>query len=251
MKKNEFNFFVPLNDIEKGKDKSGNKILKIAGIASTDDTDSDEENLEVSGFDVKPFLEKGFLNYNHRSKDNPAAIIGEPTKAEVRGKKLYIEGELYSDSKTARQVYDLAKILQKSKRGRRLGMSIEGKVLERDSVNQKRITKAVITGCAITPVPKNPHTLAEIIKGEGVGEPHEFEIVKSEKQADGGMVEYILDITDENGNRITVDKDFNTTIVKKSISTAEGSGKALARESVDGGVKKINEHLKKNKQKFL
>ena len=44
-------------------------------------------------------------------------------------------------------------------------MSIEGKALERDPMNPKRITKALITGLAITPTPVNANTSLDLVKG--------------------------------------------------------------------------------------
>ena len=96
MKKNsKFNFFVPL-EFEKSGEDEGERV-KIKGICSTDAEDSDGEVLIPSGFDFKPLLETGFLNWNHQAKNTSSAICGEPTKAEVvdDGKSLYIEGFLY------------------------------------------------------------------------------------------------------------------------------------------------------------
>lgn len=247
---NKFHFFVPL-DISKGKNESGEEIMKIGGIASTTNEDSDEEVLEPGGFDLKPFLSKGFINWNHQSKNSPSAIIGEPTKAEVKKNKLYIEGELYQDSSVAKDVYSLAKTLSKSKGNRALGFSIEGKVLERDPFNQKHIKKAMITGVAITPTPKNKHTLAQIIKGEvDLDEEFEYDIVSKEDGVEkGSPVEYILDVEDEHGNRITVTKDLQIKM-KKSLTTAKDSGGALALEDVEGSPKNLQKKDKKLSKSF-
>lgn len=162
----KFNFWCPV-DISKAVDPAtGKEIMRLGGIASTADRDSDGEFLDPKGFDIKPLIEKGMVNWHHQAKDKPATIVGEPSKAEIRKDGLYIETDLYPSSETARDIYTLAEVLKKDSKTRRLGYSIEGKVVERDKKNPKIIKKAIITGVAITHMPKNPKTFADIIKGE-------------------------------------------------------------------------------------
>ena len=154
--------------------------MVLGGIASTADEDSDGEFLDPKGFDIKPLLESGLVNWHHQAKGQPATIIGEPRTAEIRKEGLYIETVLYPSSKIAQDVWELAQTLEKDSKTRRLGYSIEGKVLKRKSDNPndpgyKHISKAVITGVAITHMPKNPKTFANIIKGEIDEEDDEFE----------------------------------------------------------------------------
>jgi|GEM_PF-1740034 len=253
---NIFKFYVPF-EIEKAKDEHGNEVMKIAGIASTTDTDSDGEVLDPSGFDLSYFTKNGFINWHHQSKDKPEAIIGEPTKAEIRNEGLYVEGVLYNDSKIAHQVYDLAKNLEKSKSKRRLGFSIEGKATERGSDDEnsplfKRILKAKITGLAVTPTPKNAATLVDIIKGRRFTE-FEPEIVELEStlDANGGNT-LIIDITKPNGERITVDSNYNIKVLSKATDTANAG--ILSPVDVEGKLKvlqndaKISENSDKEKQ---
>lgn len=234
-----FNFFIPL-ELEKGKDeKTGKEKMIFKGIASTVDKDSDGEFLDPKGFELDYFLKSGFTNWNHQSKNNPIAIIGEPTKASVTDKGLYIETELYNDSKLAKEVWDLAQAMEKSGSKRKLGFSIEGKKLETDPLNDKIITKARITGVAITPTPKNSNTFADICKGIYNDTPLEYEIEKEEiiKSEAGEETKetYLVDLTDENGHRITVDKSFSIKMVK-ALSTSTGG--AVIKEDVEGSKKK-------------
>lgn len=239
-----FKFFVPL-EISKAKDSSGKEVMKIGGIASTDDKDSDDEVLEPNGFDLSYFMRNGFINWHHQSKTNPAAVIGEPTKAEITEKGLYIEGELYNDSPVAKQVWDLAKTLEKSSKTRRLGFSIEGKALERDSLDKKRITKAKITGVAITPSPKNACTMMDIIKGEVNGYEPEFQ-VEVEKAAPNGGECNVIDITKPNGDRIVVDRDYNVKVIQKALDTT--TGEPLKEEDVEHDLKDLEKNKKKSKK---
>lgn len=162
---NNFKFFCPVGVIQKAKDKEGNEIMRLGGIASTMDKDSDGEFLDPTGFDITEFKKSGVVNWHHQSKNSPAAIIGEPHKAEIRKDGFYVETDLYPNSKLAQEVYEVAQVMALDSKTRRLGYSIEGTVVERDEDNPKIVKKAIITGLAITHMPKNAQTFADIIKG--------------------------------------------------------------------------------------
>lgn len=213
MENNKINFFVPVT-FQKGKDKEGNEVMKIGGIASTPDKDSDDEYLDPKGFDLSSFLKSGHFNWNHAAKDNPAAIVGEPTSAEVTPEGLYVEGVLYNNSPVAKSIYDLASTLEKAGSKRRLGFSIEGQAVERDPKNKKKITKARITGCAITHVPKNPNTLMSIMKGEDAYIEPEF---------DQEEITKIISKNEDSEKNIAKNfgNDENITIFKKKLSKSQ------------------------------
>jgi len=245
--KDTFKFFVPIDILSKAgeKDTKGNRKMRIGGIASTGDRDLDEEILDQEGLDLDYLLKSGFFNWHHQSSKEPAAIIGEPDIAEITKEGLHIEGDLYSDSKMANDVYDLAMVLKKSGSKRKLGYSIEGKVTERDPLDEKHILKAKVTGIAITPSPKNWNSYLDIIKGIGVNEEYEYDTIeKSVDESVAGKVTYILDVQ-ANGRRITVDKSFNiqVTEIDKALTTTSGS--ALIRESVEGTPKELMSSKKK------
>lgn len=221
---NNFNFWCPV-EISKAIDQeTGEELMLLGGIASTADEDSDGEFLDPKGFDIKPLIESGMVNWHHQAKTCPATIVGEPLKAEIKKEGLYIETKLYPSSQVARDIWELAKTLDKDSSTRRLGYSIEGKVLERKSENRnspdyKKITKAIITGVAITHQPKNPKTFANIIKGEigddFVEEDETKETTKLSKEEEKYYEE--------------------TGMKKKSLDT--DSGRPLIKESVDKKLK--------------
>lgn len=242
--KSNFKFFVPIDSFEKAKDDNGKRIMKIKGVASTTDEDTDGEFMDPNGFQLDYFTDYGFLNWHHQVKNNPLAIVGEPTKAVIKNNQFHVEGFLYDENPLAKQIYDLGEVLQKSSKKRRLGFSIEGKALERDILNKKRVTKACITGLAITPTPKNAQTLAEIVKGEIHEDDLEFDLIKDE--SNGGAI-FIVDVTRPTGERVTVDSDFNIK-VHKSLGTDSGS--ALIPESVEGSTKNLQTN-KKNEDEDL
>lgn len=218
-KDDRFNFWCPIGRIEKATNEAGEPVMRIGGIASTMDRDADGEYLDPSGFDVEPLKNSGMVNWHHQAKNSPAAIIGEPSKVELRPEGLWIESDLYASSPMANEVYELAKTLEEDSKTRRLGYSIEGKVLKRGSNDKKsplynKIVKAVITGVAVTHMPKNPHTFVNIIKGE--------------IDADGIKV----DLEEEEDNA----EERGGKTEKKALDTK--SGAALVPESVDGQPKK-------------
>ena len=183
----KFVFWCPLQKSEELVDPTtGEPIMRLGGIASTSDEDSDGEFLDPKGFDIRPLITSGMVNWHHQAKEHPDTIIGEPSKAEIRPEGLYIETDLYPSSKVACDVWELANTLEKDSKTRRLGYSIEGKVLKRKSNDKsspdfKCIEKAIITGVAITHMPKNPKTFANIIKGD-IDEFNEEEETKEEEK---------------------------------------------------------------------
>lgn len=208
----------------------------MGGIASTSDEDTDGEFLDPNGFDLSYFKKSGTVNWHHLSKEKPEAIIGEPSKANITKKGMYVECDLYNDSKLARQVYELGKVMEKNSKTRRLGFSIEGKVIERDPLNKNRITKARITGLAITHQPKNANTFANIIKGE-MGDDPIFDIEEAPSlEATGGKVKILAEVT-VGDKVITIDSEGK--VVYKALE-ANGSGAALKKESVEGSPKEIS-----------
>ena len=89
MKKDNFSFWCPL-EINKAIDETtGEELMLLDGIASTADEDSDGEFLDPKGFDVKPLVERGFVNWHHQAKTNPGCIVGEPIEARIQKDGLY------------------------------------------------------------------------------------------------------------------------------------------------------------------
>lgn len=233
----KFNFFVPI-DLEKSSDGDEDE-MRIRGIASTADEDIQGETLLPSGFVLKRFLESGFLNWNHTSQNDPSYIVGVPVKAEVTNdNKLYIEGVLYKDVPLARKVWELAKVLKRSKPPRSLGFSIEGVALERDFVNPKIVRKAEITGCAITPTPVNSNTFMEIVKGSvnnSMFVDYNYDTI--ERVGGDGVILKGLDVD----NGCVYEVNCNLDIIKKTLDSV--AVKPLTLEDIDG-VEKLYYSIK-------
>lgn len=228
---NNFNFWCPVEISKAIDEKTGEEIMLLGGIASTADEDSDGEFLDPKGFDIKPLLESGMVNWHHQAKTCPGTIVGEPTKAEIRKDGLYIETKLYPSSPVARDIWELAKTLESDSDTRRLGYSIEGRVLERGSNDKtkpgyKKITKAVITGVAITHQPKNPKTFANIIKGDI---DDDFENEETEETEE----------TDSKKKTSKEEKKYYEGIGINDKSLDTDSARPLIKEEVDPKVKVV------------
>lgn len=142
-------FYVPIDLLKSQDDRDE---MRIRGIASTPDLDRDNESVVQEGLDISDFVDYGFFNLDH---DN-GIILGYPDKEKTKITKdgLYVEGTLL-DTPRARDIWDTAMALQKSNAPRRLGFSIEGRVVNRD--NKGKILKAKVTNVAITSTPVNPN----------------------------------------------------------------------------------------------
>jgi len=243
MTDNSFRFHVPISIVKAGEE---GKEMILGGIASTRDVDREGETLIPEGFDYSYLVNNGYINWHHQLTKDPSAVIGEPTSAQVTPQGLYIEGKLYSDSPMAKKAYELAKTLEKNSKTRRLGWSVEGKVINRDPSNPKKVTKARITGVALTPMPINPNTMVHIIKAMDVGD----ETVSVEVGANGGQ-EYLLNENIKDGGYVRVNNAGEITInLGKSMNTT--NARALIKEDLEGGVRTtLIPEKKKCDRKFI
>lgn len=237
MKSNEdFNFFVPIEVIEKShKDKKGNEVKEmiIEGIASTADTDADGEILEPSGYILDRFLSNGTLNFEHLGKKNPKYIVGEPIDAYVKDDKMYLKGKLWSNSEIGQEIYKKIKEIKDSGSNRRAGFSIEGKAISRDIMNPKRITKALITNCAITFSPTNQNALIDVVKGT-----QKEDFIELQREIEPVESEHIFEF-EKDGKKYGVGKDFIVREIKLEKAMDTTNTAPLVPESLDKKPKNI------------
>lgn len=132
---------------------------RIGGYASTSDEDRQGDEIVQKGLDYQDFVDYGFFNYDHRSD----IILGYPdkSKCKVDSNGFYVEGVLLKASEIARNLYQTAKALKESGAPRKLGFSVEGKVLKRNSLG--KIIKAKIFNVAITANPVNPYATWDVL----------------------------------------------------------------------------------------
>lgn len=229
--KEEISFTIPI-EVSKGiinadadivdKENTDSKTdnMYVEGLASSPKIDLDKQIIKPSGFILDYFLKNGFINWNHQGAISPDAIIGEPVKAEVKGEKFYIKVRLYPWSNLAKSIYKIARELDSDENtDRTLGFSIEGLPLEQ--TEDEKITKMLITGCAICFVPKNDDTYAKICKGATIQElkeirkSYKFEPIYKEGKGNN-QKQYIANI-EVGENQILVDDNMNFHIRKNPI----------------------------------
>jgi len=180
-------FELPI-EVELRKSGDGNRRI-IRGYASTEDMDQDGEVVLKNGIDFAPLMATGFLNYDHQAKclqcghvspfrkcpscgssgGKMPFIIGYPTKAEIRDKGLYVEGELLQSSGNTRseqtrladEMWELGTALQKAGAPRALSYSVEGGVIKRHG---NKIVKSLVTHLAVTHKPVNMSATVECFR---------------------------------------------------------------------------------------
>ena len=150
----------------KSKDKRDNELVRIGGIASTENLDRQGEVLVQKGLDFGDFLRHGWFNDDHKA----GTLVGYPTEARfVRkgeviadGRKSphsgwYVEGYLL-DTSRGQELAEIAKSLEGT--GRHLGFSVEGRIKKRSG---KKILKADVTEVAVTKKPVNADTFLKVM----------------------------------------------------------------------------------------
>jgi hypothetical protein len=155
--KDTFRFVVPA-DMTKSADGS----YKIRGLASTERVDQQGESIVQKGLDLTPIdKKKGILNWDHQA--GPENTIGVLDGYERTAKGLVIEGRLFKNHTKAIAVREIMESLGEGDHGR-VGLSVEGKILERDPLNPAIIRKCRISAVALTMNPVNTDTFADIVK---------------------------------------------------------------------------------------
>jgi hypothetical protein len=157
LKNDRFSFWVPAEVMRKGDDPEGKRWIQ--GIASTDHLDLQGEIVDQDGIDFSYFLKYGYFNNDH--KPGFENKVGQPTECKVTNKGLWVKGFLLKKHQVADSIWELLTSLKESNSARKVGFSIQGKVLRR---NGNKISKCWIQDIAITPSPVNPTTWAEVAK---------------------------------------------------------------------------------------
>lgn len=209
-----FKFVIPA-EIVKSKDGD----WKVAGLASTPSVDRQGEVILQDGIDCTPIESgKGFFNFDH--DNSPENTLGLLDRYQKSSKGLYVQGRLFKNHARAKAVYEIMSSLKDGDKGR-VGMSVEGKVIERDPMNPKLIKRCVIRNVALTLNPVNQDTYADIIKS-----------MSSEAEVDfqsDGKPEAVLGL---DGIATTPEKEQPTFTATQVISIVQ---KALGIGGAGGG----------------
>ncbi|MMZ43517.1 hypothetical protein D1872_50690 [compost metagenome] len=207
-------------DISKSEDADERRMIR--GYASTEVADRQGETLVQKGLDISDFVNHGWFNYDH---DN-SIILGYPLPTcRVEEAGFWVEGELLKGVPVADRIWDLAIALKKSRAPRKVGFSVEGKVLERDG---DRIVKAKIYNVAITVNPVNTTCSWEAVVKSFAGQ-HSFSSINKALEAgyetnplekEGGEV-LISESLDKDLHNLSyvIGNEANKKILKQKLST--------------------------------
>jgi len=158
LEEDTFTVYLPnqcdLLKADRGETGADGSDRKIGGYCSTQDLDRQDEIVLARGLDFSEFINFGYFNDNHRQET--AAQVGWPTLARLdKGERWWVEGYFWKSGayKLADEIWTLAKAMRDSGSPRRLGFSIEGKVLQRNG--ERRIVRARVRDVAVTAKPVN------------------------------------------------------------------------------------------------
>ena len=226
---NNFKFVMPA-DLSKGEDGS----WKVKGLASTQGIDQQGETIIQKGIDLTPIDQKrGILNWDH--KKGPENTIGTLDGYSFGENGLYVEGNLFKNHSRAIAVKQIMDSLGDSDRGR-MGLSVEGQILERDPANPKIIKKCKISAVALTMNPVNSSTYAGLVKSmSGI----EFDSTEDN-----------VDETPSDELQATFSADQVVAIVKKALAmSAEGAYSKAPNELTDGDAMATSDMKPEKKKK--
>lgn len=166
----DFRVWLPQVDFcEKAEDAEAFNSRRLQGIMSTQRKDRQGETVVAKGLEFDEFLHHGHFNDNHSQETS--AIVGYPeavryhtslaqfTDGKNQSAGWTCEGYVLKGTKRSDGIWELAKALE-GVPNRKLGFSIEGKVLRRED---KTIEKAKIRNVAITNCPVNTDCTWEVL----------------------------------------------------------------------------------------
>lgn len=159
----KFTFELPVELI-----KSADGDWNIRGLASTEAMDAQGETVLQKGIDLTHIeKQKGYINWDH--KPGPENLIGVLDGYKRQNNQLYVEGRLFKAHDKAKAVKGILDSLGERDRGR-MGLSVEGAILQRNAKNPSIIEKSIITGVALTMNPVNSETYVDLMKSLTAGE---------------------------------------------------------------------------------
>ena len=157
MSDDTFKIIIPAQ-LEKSEDGE----WRVHGLASTNGIDKQGETIIQKGIDLSPVDDgRGIINWDH--DNSPENIIGVLDGYKQTDNGLYVNGRLFQNHDRAKAVHSIMESLGKGDKGR-MGMSVEGKILERDPKNNNIIKKCQIRAVALTMNPVNADTHCAFMK---------------------------------------------------------------------------------------
>jgi hypothetical protein len=153
----KFRVIIPA---ELSKSSDGDWIVQ--GLASTPSRDQQGEVILQDGIDATPIDQgRGVLNWDHQR--GPENVVGLLDSYKKTPKGLFVKGRLLKNHTKAKAIHEIMSSLGKSDHGR-MGLSVEGKILERAGKDGKIIRKCQISAVALTMNPVNQESYVDLVK---------------------------------------------------------------------------------------
>lgn len=233
-----FKIVIPA-ELSKGED--GEWVVK--GLASSPSKDQQGETLLPDGIDATPIDEgRGVLNWDHqKGPENTVGLLDSYRKTK---EGFFVTGRLFKNHSKAKSIHEIMSSLGKADHGR-MGLSVEGKILERGGKDGKIIRKCQISAVALTMNPVNQDAYVDLVKSFATGE-----------------VDF--QATEENLSKTEISEPmFSSTqvlqLIQKALTCGDGGAKAptersggdaLAVEDLDKKPKSIAEVSPKTSKKL-
>lgn len=225
--KNDFKVVIPA-ELEKSADGE----WRVRGLASTEKVDQQGEMIVQKGIDLSPIDErKGVLNWDHqKGPENTIGLLDGYSKTDSG---LYIEGRLFKNHSKAKAVREIMDSLSKGDKGR-MGLSVEGRIIERDPKNPKIIKKCQINAVALTMNPVNQDSFADLVKSMSGAEEVDFNSIEE-------------NIVEDSSKEASFTAEQVVQIVQKALGI--GAGNMAAPDSLSGGDAMVQSNMKEKKPK--
>ena len=236
----KFNFFVPAEMVKGAHAASADGDRIIQGIASTPAKDLQGEIVDPDGIDVSYFLKSGYLNNDH--KPGAENKVGEPIECKITKDGLWIKGRIFKGKKVCDDIWEHFQALNKSNSKRRMGFSIEGRVIRR---NGNVIEKCWIQDVAITPAPVNPTTWAEVVKSLNAPKKEDASLSRSEVMSliksfdsslDESAVNAVADLLVEEQRIIMSQDSKGISPVMKALEALRDFGEKVEKGHASGNT---------------
>jgi hypothetical protein len=218
----------------------------IQGLASSPSKDQQGEILLPEGIDATPIDQgRGIINWDHqKGPENTLGLLDSYTKTK---EGFFVKGRLFKNHKKAQSVYEIMSSLGKSDHGR-MGLSVEGKILERGGKDGKIIKKCQINAVALTMNPVNQDSYVDLVKSLTADEA-EVDFQATEENTAAASKDAMPVFTAEQVAAIV--KSLCLTEAQATAKPSERSGgDALAREELDKKPKSIAEDSDKPSKKL-
>lgn len=241
----KFNIIVPAEII-----KSGDEWI-VQGLASSPSKDQQGEIILPDGIDASPIDQgRGILNWDHQK--GPENIVGLLDGYKRTDHGFFVKGRLFKNHQKAKAIHDIMSSLGKSDKGR-MGLSVEGKILQRSGEDGKLIRKCQISAVALTMNPVNQDSYVDLVKSMSTSEEVDFqateENLKESQQSEQNsepmftvnqVIQLLQKALGGGGEAVA-----NTAPAQRT------QGAALAQEELDKKPKQIMPGSKKKKMKKM